>query len=125
MTAIEELEIERSDQAAFLRHIFKGAANDFFFASIANRDPRRLLGEAFDMLYKRFETHKKQQQVRQILTSMTVDSLQRDMSVSKRQALTKLYNRILRFTPCFPPETRGDRHMLILLGDALKGETWV
>jgi hypothetical protein len=55
---------------------------------------------------------------------MTVDSLQRDLSVSKRQALTELYIRIKRFTPCCPPETRGGRHMLILLCDALKGETW-
>jgi hypothetical protein len=92
ITAVEELEIDKSDQTALLHHILKGAANDFFFASIANRDPHPLLGEAFEMLEKRFETHEKQQQVRQNLTSMTIDSLQRDLSVSKRQALTELYN---------------------------------
>jgi hypothetical protein len=43
ITAIEELEIERSDQAAFLHHILEGADNDCFFASIANSDPRPLL----------------------------------------------------------------------------------
>jgi hypothetical protein len=124
MTAIDELEIDRSDQTAFLHHILKGAANDFFFTDISKRDPLPLLGEAFDMLEKRFETHEKQQQVRQSLTATTMDSLQRELSVSKRQALTEMYNRILRFTPSCPPETRGDRHMLILLCDALKSESW-
>jgi hypothetical protein len=124
MTAINELEIDRADQTAFLHHVLKGAANDFFFADISKRDPLPMLGEAFDMLEKRFETHEKQQQVRQNLTGMTMDSLQRELSVSKRQALTEMYNRILRFTPCCPPETRGDRHMLILLCDALKNESW-
>jgi hypothetical protein len=76
------------------------------------------------MIAKRFETHEKQQQVRQYLTGLTLDSIQRDFSVSKRQALTELYNKILRFTPCCPVETRGDRHMLILLCDALKDEKW-
>jgi hypothetical protein len=92
ITAVEELEIDKSDQTALLNLILKGAANDYFFASIANRDPRPLLGKAFEMLEKRFETHKKQQQVRQNLTSITIDSLQRDLSVSKCQALTELYN---------------------------------
>jgi hypothetical protein len=124
MTAVDELEIDRSDQTAFLHHILKGAANDFFYSDISNQDPRPSLGEAFGLLEKRFETHEKQQQVRQNLTSMTIDSLQRELSVSKRQALTEMYNRILRFTPSCPPETRGDRHMLILLCDALKDELW-
>jgi hypothetical protein len=124
VTAVDELEIDRSDQTAFLHHILKGAANDFFYSDISNQDPRPSLGEAFGLLEKRFETHEKQQQVRQNITSMTMDSLQRELSVSKRQALTEMYNRILRFTPSCPPETRGDRHMLILLCDALKDEVW-
>jgi hypothetical protein len=55
---------------------------------------------------------------------MTMDSIQREFSVSKSQALNEIYNRILRFTPCCPPENRGDRHMLILLCDTLKNEPW-
>jgi hypothetical protein len=124
LTAVEELGIDRSDQTSFLHHILKGAANDFFFSDISKREPRPTLGEAFNLIERRFETHEKQQQVRQNLTCMTMDSIQRELSVSKRQALTEIYNRILRFTPCCPPETRGDRHMLILLCDTLKNEPW-
>jgi hypothetical protein len=43
---------------------------------------------------------------------------------SNLQALTELYRRILQFTPCCPPETRGDRLMLIVICDTLKNETW-
>jgi hypothetical protein len=76
------------------------------------------------MFEKRFEKHEKQQQVRQNLNGMTMDSIQRELAVSKRQALTELYYQILQFTPCCPSEKRGDRHMLIVLCDALKNETW-
>jgi hypothetical protein len=76
------------------------------------------------MFENRFETHEKQPQVRQNLTGMTMDSLQRELAVRKSQALTELYNRILRFTPCCPPEARGDRNMLIVLCDTTKNETW-
>jgi hypothetical protein len=124
LTTIEELEINRSEHTALLHHVLKGAAHDFFFANISKRDPRPTLGEAFDMFEKRFETNEKQQHVRQNLTGMKMDSIQRELAVSKRQGLTELYNQILRLTPCCPSETRGDRHMLIVLCDALKNETW-
>jgi hypothetical protein len=60
MTAIDELKVDRSDQTAFLHHVLKGGANDDFFAEITNRNPLPMLGEAFDTLEKRFETHEKQ-----------------------------------------------------------------
>jgi hypothetical protein len=53
-----------------------------------------------------------------------MNSVQNEFSVSKRRALTEMYDQILRFTPCRPPETRGDRHMLILLCDPLMNESW-
>jgi hypothetical protein len=112
LTAIEKQEIDRIDHTTFLHHILKSASNDFFFSDISGRDPRPRLGEAFELLERRFETHEKQLQFRQNLTSMTLESIQRELSVEKRQALTQMYNRIFRFTPSCPPETGGNRNML-------------
>jgi hypothetical protein len=123
MTGIDELEVDRSDQTAVLHHNLKGVTNDFFFTDISKRDT--LLGEAFDMLEKIFETHKKQQQMRQSLTCTNMDSLQHKLSVSKRQALTETYNRILRLSPSFPPTLCGDRRIMILLCDAFNNESSV
>jgi hypothetical protein len=64
LTAIEELEIDRIDHTTFLHHILKGASIDFFFSDISGRDPRPRLGEAFELLERRFETHEKQLQFR-------------------------------------------------------------
>ena len=40
-----------------------------------------MLDEAFEIIENRFETHEKQQKVRQNLTCMTMDSIQRELSV--------------------------------------------
>jgi hypothetical protein len=58
------------------------------------------------------------------LTGIMMNSVQNEFLVSKRRALTEMYDQILRFTPCRPPETRGDSHMLILLCDPLMNESW-